>query len=82
MRPATLYYNDFNDEELPNKAIAIASMITELNERYAAEHPEDPRKLIEGIGIQGHYNMRLNVDILRKLLKFMPLPMQNQYHRA
>lgn len=67
---ATLYYNDFNDEELPNKAIAIASMVKELNERYANEHPEaNGRKLIEGIGIQGHYNTRLNVDNLEEVLK-------------
>lgn len=67
---ATLYYNDFNDEELPNKAIAIASMVNELNERYANEHPEaNGRKLIEGIGIQGHYNTRLNVDNLEEVLK-------------
>lgn len=67
---ATLYYNDFNDEELSNKAIAIASMVKELNERYAREHPEaNGRKLIEGIGIQGHYNLRLNVDNLEEVLK-------------
>jgi GH35 family endo-1,4-beta-xylanase len=67
---AILYYNDFNDEELANKAIAIASMVNELNERYAKEHPEaNGRKLIEGIGIQGHYNLRLNVDNLEEVLK-------------
>lgn len=67
---AILYYNDFNDEELPNKAIAIASMVKELNARYAKEHPEaNGRKLIEGIGIQGHYNLRLNVDNLEEVLK-------------
>lgn len=67
---AILYYNDFNDEELANKAIAIASMVNELNERYANEHPEvNGRKLIEGIGIQGHYNLRLNVDNLEEVLK-------------
>ncbi len=66
---ALLNYNDFNDEEVPSKAIAIASMVTELNERYAAEHPEDPRKLIESIGIQGHYSLRLNIDNLEQVLK-------------
>ncbi|SDM75367.1 Endo-1,4-beta-xylanase, GH35 family [Fictibacillus solisalsi] len=67
---AILYYNDFNDEELPNKAIAIASMVNELNERYANEHPKaNGRKLIEGIGIQGHYNLRLKVDNLDEVLK-------------
>ena len=66
---ATLNYNDFNDEEIPSKAIAIASMVTELNQRYAEEHPEDPRKLIESIGIQGHYSTRLNLDNLEQVLK-------------
>ncbi|MBR4132147.1 MAG: endo-1,4-beta-xylanase, partial [Oscillospiraceae bacterium] len=66
---ALLNYNDFNDEELPSKAIAIASMVTELNQRYAEEHPEDPRKLIESIGIQGHYSTRLNTDNLEQVLR-------------
>ncbi len=66
---ATLNYNDFNDEEVPNKAIAIASMVTELNERYAQEHPEDPRMLIESIGIQAHYSTRLNLANLEENLK-------------
>ncbi len=66
---ALLNYNDFNDEEVPNKAIAIASMVTELNERYAREHPENPRKLIESIGIQAHYSTRLNLANLEENLK-------------
>ncbi len=66
---ATLVYNDFNDEELANKAIAIVSMVNELNARYAAEHPEDPRMLIEGIGIQSHYSTRLNLDNLEHNLQ-------------
>ncbi len=66
---AVLYYNDFNDLELPNKAIAIASMVTELNERYAAEHPEDEKPLIQGIGIQAHYNTRLDLDNLERNLQ-------------
>ena len=66
---AVLYYNDFNDLELPNKAIAIASMVTELNEKYAREHPEDDEKLIQGIGIQAHYNTRLDLDNLERNLQ-------------
>jgi len=65
---ATLNLNDFNDEELPNKAIAIAEMVKELNARYAKEHPEDPRKLIEMIGIQGHYNTRMDLNNLEENL--------------
>ncbi|GAB7189549.1 hypothetical protein NUM3379_02550 [Kineococcus sp. NUM-3379] len=66
---AVLYYNDFNDLELPNKAIAIASMVTELNDRYAREHPEDEKKLIQGIGIQAHYNTRLDLGNLERNLQ-------------
>ena len=61
-----LNVNDFNDEELPNKAIAIAEMVKELNARYAKEYPEDPRKLIEKIGIQGHYNTRMDLNNLEE----------------
>ena len=59
---ATLYYNDF-DEDNPNKATAIAAMVTELNSQYAKDHPEaGGRKLIEGIGMQGHYNTSTSVS--------------------
>lgn len=68
---AKLFYNDFNDEELPNKAIAIASMVKELNAKYAEEQPngDDPRPLIEGIGIQSHYSTRLKLENLEEVLK-------------
>src|SRR5699024_8164073 len=66
---AILYYNDFNDLEEPNKATAIASMVTELNERYAEEHPEDDKPLIQGIGIQAHYNTRLDLGNLENVLQ-------------
>jgi GH35 family endo-1,4-beta-xylanase len=62
----TLNINDFNDEELPNKAVAIAELVKELNARYAKEHPEDPRMLIEMIGIQGHYNTRMDLNNLEE----------------
>jgi len=64
-----LNINDFNDEELPNKAIAIAELVKELNARYAKEHPEDPRKLIEMIGIQAHYNTRMDLNNLEKVFQ-------------
>ena len=66
---AILNYNDFNDAENLGKVIAIASMAKEFNDRYAIEHPEDPRKLVEVIGTQGHYDMRLNLDALERALK-------------
>ena len=53
---AKLYYNDFN-LFFDGKARAVAQMVTELNAKYAAEHPEDPRMLIEGVGLQSHNYM-------------------------
>ncbi len=51
---ARLEYNDFNVFQSEGKAQAIIAMATDLNERYAAEHPEDPRPLVEAIGLQSH----------------------------
>ncbi|WP_211748166.1 endo-1,4-beta-xylanase [Paenibacillus sp. Marseille-Q4541] len=52
-----LYYNDYNEDN-QNKATAIASMVQELNDNYAADHPG--KKLIDGIGMQGHYGLNTN----------------------
>ncbi|WP_196250719.1 endo-1,4-beta-xylanase [Cellulomonas sp. JZ18] len=49
-----LEYNDFNVFQSEGKAQAIIAMATDLNARYAAEHPEDPRPLVEAIGMQSH----------------------------
>ncbi|MBO3088842.1 endo-1,4-beta-xylanase [Cellulomonas dongxiuzhuiae] len=49
-----LEYNDFNVFQSEGKAQAIIAMATDLNERYLAEHPEDPRQLVEAIGMQSH----------------------------
>ncbi len=49
-----LEYNDFNNFQTAGKNRAIIAMATDLNARYAAEHPEDPRPLIEAIGMQEH----------------------------
>ncbi|AQP45642.1 endo-1,4-beta-xylanase [Tessaracoccus flavus] len=49
-----LEYNDFNVFQSEGKAKAILAMATELNERYADEYPDDPRQLIEAIGMQSH----------------------------
>ena len=58
-----LYYNDYNDDN-QNKATAIANMVQELNERYAAE-TNSGKKLIDGIGMQAHYNLNTNPDNVR-----------------
>jgi endo-1,4-beta-xylanase len=51
---ARLVYNDFNVFQSEGKAQAIIAMATDLNARYAAEHPEDSRLLVETIGLQSH----------------------------
>lgn len=77
---ARLVYNDFNDNERESKANAIASMVREFNERYAAESAAGkgrvlldakgkPRPLVEIIGTQGHLNMRLSLDAFEKTIK-------------
>ena len=50
---AKLFYNDFNMYQ-DGKSKLAAKMATELNEKYKNEFPDDPRKLIEGIGMQSH----------------------------
>ncbi|WP_295381414.1 endo-1,4-beta-xylanase [Pseudacidovorax intermedius] len=77
---AILNYNDFNDNERASKATAIASMVKEFNERYAAESAAGkgrvlldakgkPRPLVEVIGTQGHWDMRLNMDAFERTIK-------------
>jgi endo-1,4-beta-xylanase len=52
-----LYYNDYNDDN-QNKSKAIYNMVKELNDNYAKTHPG--KLLVDGIGMQGHYNMSTN----------------------
>jgi MYXO-CTERM domain-containing protein len=77
---AILNYNDFNDNERASKATAIAAMVKEFNERYAAESAAGkgrilldakgkPRPLIDVIGTQGHWDMRLNLDAFERTIK-------------
>jgi len=77
---AILNYNDFNDSERASKATAIASMVKEFNERYAAESAAGkgrilldakgkPRPLIDVIGTQGHWYMGLNLDAFERTIK-------------
>jgi len=58
---AILYYNDFNDEQV-GKSHAIAAMVKELNEKWANDVRNDTpgRLLIEGIGLQSHYNTNIS----------------------
>ena len=50
---AKLFYNDFNMYQ-DGKSKLVAKMVLELNERYRNEYPDDPRQLIEGVGMQSH----------------------------
>lgn len=61
-----LYYNDYNDDN-QNKSTAIYSMVKEINERYAANHPGE--KLIDGIGMQAHYNLGTRLDNVKMSLE-------------
>ncbi|SEL61694.1 endo-1,4-beta-xylanase [Paenibacillus sp. OK003] len=61
-----LYYNDYNDDN-QNKSTAIYSMVKEINEKYAANHPGE--KLIDGIGMQAHYNLGTRLDNVKMSLE-------------
>lgn len=61
-----LYYNDYNEDN-QNKAQAIAGMVEEINDRYALAHPG--KLLIDGIGMQGHYNVNTNPENVRLSLE-------------
>ena len=77
---AILNYNDFNDNERASKAEAIAAMVKEFNERYAADSAAGkgrvlldakgrPRPLVDVVGTQGHWDMRLNLDAFERTLR-------------
>jgi endo-1,4-beta-xylanase len=61
-----LYYNDYNDDN-QNKSTAIYSMVKEINEKYAADHHGE--KLIDGIGMQAHYNLGTRLDNVKMSLE-------------
>ncbi len=66
-----LYYNDYNDDN-QNKATAIYNMVKEINDRYAEDHPG--KKLIDGVGMQAHYNLSTNPENVKlSLEKFISL---------
>lgn len=61
-----LYYNDYNDDN-QNKSDAIYYMVKEINEEYAKEN--NGELLIDGIGMQGHYNMHTRPENVEASLK-------------
>lgn len=60
------YYNDYNDDNR-NKADAIYHMVEEINERYAEDN--NGELLIDGVGMQGHYNLSTNPENVRRSLE-------------
>jgi endo-1,4-beta-xylanase len=68
---AKLYYNDYNLDSQA-KAIAVAGMVKEINDDYLAQGHD--RLLIEGIGMQGHYNMGTKPeDVEASIKRFIEL---------
>jgi endo-1,4-beta-xylanase len=68
-----LYYNDYN-LDYPDKAKSVYNMVKELNQKYAKKRPGG-KPLIEGIGMQGHYNENTapaNVESSIKLFSSLP----------
>lgn len=63
-----LYYNDYNEDN-QNKATAIASMVQELNKKYAAEPDHKGKLLIDGIGMQAHYNLNTKPENVKTTLE-------------
>jgi len=75
---AILYFNDFNLDNQA-KAAMVKNMVEAVNAKYATE-PNKPageaagRLLIEGIGMQGHYNTGVSASNVRNSLNlFKPL---------
>mgnify|MGYP001260799077 CR=1 FL=1 len=66
-----LYYNDYNEDN-QNKADAIYYMVKDINDRYKSAH--NGKLLIDGIGMQGHYNVFTNpANVEMSLTKFASL---------
>ncbi|GIP26608.1 hypothetical protein J23TS9_17380 [Paenibacillus sp. J23TS9] len=66
-----LYYNDYNEDN-QNKAQAIYNMVKTINDQYALTH--QGKRLIDGVGMQGHYNVNTNPENVKlSLEKFISL---------
>ena len=70
---ALLYYNDYNLDN-PNKALAVYHMVKEINE----QNPDVlGRPLIDGIGMQGHYRVGVDLEnVAASLKRFASLGVQ------
>jgi|GEM_PF-283488 len=68
-----LYYNDYNLDNA-DKAKAVYNMVKDINERYAGKRPNG-KPLIEGIGMQGHYNQNtVAANVENSINLFSTLP--------
>jgi Beta-1,4-xylanase len=61
-----LYYNDYNVDN-QNKALAVYNMVKEINKNYQKKHPG--KLLIDGIGMEGHFNLDTNPEKVEKSLE-------------
>ncbi|GHU85417.1 hypothetical protein FACS189473_4400 [Spirochaetia bacterium] len=61
---ARLYYNDYNLDN-QNKALAVYTMVKELNEKNPNA---GGRPLIDGVGMQGHYRVNTNPGYVEQSL--------------
>jgi len=69
---AILYYNDYNLNDY-TKALSVRDMVRDVNAQYLKAHGGD-RLLIEGIGMQGHYNTDVTAGSVRNSINlFRPL---------
>ena len=68
-----LYYNDYNLDNA-EKARSVYNMVKDINERYANTRPNG-KPLIEGIGMQGHYNQNtIPANVEKSIELFSTLP--------
>jgi len=68
-----LYYNDYN-LDYADKAKSVYDMVKDLNTKYAKTR-KGGKLLIEGIGMQGHYNENTSVANVESSIKlFSSLP--------
>ncbi|WP_416150033.1 endo-1,4-beta-xylanase [Salipaludibacillus sp. HK11] len=68
----TMFYNDYNDH-LQDKAQIMYYMVKDINETYQSENNTD-ELLIEGVGMQSHYNNNLNpANVEQSMDRFISL---------
>lgn len=64
---AVLYYNDYGVED-PIKTEAVYTLVKDVNDKYKNNNKTN-NNLIDGIGVQGHFNMGTNINMVRNMLE-------------